>query len=146
MEEALRGGNVSVIGIGRPLCVVTDCVAQMLTGKIDKLPSPENDWQLPWYIRWLQYVVVGNLLKIGGDMMAFYWNLFRIGKGLEAEKEPHMLLSMIRVNNIETAKAKEILKVLPEDPTLQPRNSSMNKLVPFLAVIVAAYLLRRALA
>lgn len=130
MEDALASNDVSVIGIGRPLCVKTDCVGDLLDGRIDKLPAPENQWDLPWLARWTRYLIFGNLMKIAGELCSYYWNLYRIGAGEKPLVKPNLLRAMVVVSSKDEAKARN-LKGLPEnDPSLHYHTASTTKLVP----------------
>lgn len=147
MDNAIKSGFVSMIGVGRPLCVQSDCVQQLLDGKISKLPSPENDWDLPWYFKWLRYLVVGNLMKIGGEMLGHYNNLFRLADGNPPLCRPNLIMALAVVGQTEMRKAKE-LKGLPEnDPTLQPRKNSspLKKYILSIVVIYVLYKLYKSL-
>ena len=146
MEDALAGGNISVIGIGRPLCVQTDCVQDLLDGKIDKLPCPENEWDLPWLARWTRYLIIGNFIKVGGEMTSYYWNIYRLGAGQRPLLKPNLLLALIVVGLKDDAKARN-LKGLPEnDPTVQYyKKSPIWKFWPIVFVAMVAYFLYRIL-
>lgn len=43
MEEGLRGGELDVVGLARPLCVDADICRKLLAGAHDRAPSPENE-------------------------------------------------------------------------------------------------------
>ena len=45
MEQAIEGGGADLVGLGRPLCVMTDAPAQLLAG-LDELPRYENELAL----------------------------------------------------------------------------------------------------
>jgi 2,4-dienoyl-CoA reductase-like NADH-dependent reductase (Old Yellow Enzyme family) len=49
MEQALAGGGADLVGLGRPLCVMTDGPAQLLAG-LEELPRYERELALlpPW--------------------------------------------------------------------------------------------------
>lgn len=145
MEDALEGGNAAVIGIGRPLCVRTNCVADLLQRKIDKLPAPENEWDLPWLARWTRYLIFGNLMKIGGEMMSYYWNLYRLGAGERPLLKPNLLRALVVVGLKDDAKARN-LKGLPEnDPTVRYYKKSTIGKGPILLFLIVAYLFYRRL-
>ena len=46
MEQALDDGDLDVVGIARPFCLVPDLGHQLLDGAIDVLPAPERDLRL----------------------------------------------------------------------------------------------------
>ena len=56
MEQALQSGSADVIGLGRPMCVMTDAPNQLING-LDELPRYEDSLSLfPKWLAWL-----GNL-------------------------------------------------------------------------------------
>lgn len=46
MEEVIDKGEVDVIGLARPLCVAPDGPAKLLSGTMERLPSPEDNIRL----------------------------------------------------------------------------------------------------
>jgi 2,4-dienoyl-CoA reductase-like NADH-dependent reductase (Old Yellow Enzyme family) len=70
MEQAVESGTADVIGLGRPMCVMTDAPNQLLNG-LDELPRYENSLSLfPNWLAWL-----GNLkiLKAVAAFAVQYW-------------------------------------------------------------------------
>ena len=70
MEQAIESGTADVIGLGRPMCVMTDAPNQLLNG-LDELPRYENSLSLfPSWLAWL-----GNLkiLKAVAGFAVQYW-------------------------------------------------------------------------
>jgi 2,4-dienoyl-CoA reductase-like NADH-dependent reductase (Old Yellow Enzyme family) len=70
MEQAIAGGGADLIGLGRPLCVMTDAPAQLLAG-LDELPRYEDELAL--FPSWLQFL---NRLKAVRSLATFavqYW-------------------------------------------------------------------------
>ena len=60
MEQAIESGSADVIGLGRPMCVMTDAPNQLLNG-LDELPRYENSLSLfPSWLAWLGNL---NILK-----------------------------------------------------------------------------------
>eukprot|EP00511_Aplanochytrium_stocchinoi_P000086 CAMPEP_0204822122 /NCGR_PEP_ID=MMETSP1346-20131115/297_1 /ASSEMBLY_ACC=CAM_ASM_000771 /TAXON_ID=215587 /ORGANISM="Aplanochytrium stocchinoi, Strain GSBS06" /LENGTH=443 /DNA_ID=CAMNT_0051948159 /DNA_START=273 /DNA_END=1604 /DNA_ORIENTATION=- len=142
MESALNDDGISMIGLGRPLCLTTDCVNDLLDGKVDTLRSPETQWKLPWYVSWLRYLVVGNLMKVGGDQASTYWNLYRSGDGLPMEENPNMLLNMIRTNYRDYQVAVALKGLPKDDPTLQQNKPKSNLPKVILAIVIAYFVYR----
>ena len=71
MEYALESGGADVIGIGRPLCVMTDGAKQILDGKIDELPRYEDDRDmLP---ESLQFLKRFQMVKLVNSFAAIFW-------------------------------------------------------------------------
>jgi hypothetical protein len=70
MEQAIRSGGADLIGLGRPLCVMTDAPAQILQG-LEELPRFEA--QLALFPTWLAFL---NRIKILRTIASFgvqYW-------------------------------------------------------------------------
>ncbi len=94
MEQALAAG-IAMVGIGRPLCADTDCVAGLLAGRIDALPRFEDrlrigpGWLGPrspfkiarainafasqaWYYQQLRLIAAGKPLRPGMNPLAAF--------------------------------------------------------------------------
>ena len=80
MEEALGSGSADIIGIGRPMCVMTDAPKQLLAGK-PELPRYENELSLlPSWLKGLQRL---NLVRTIASFATQYWyyeQIARIGR------------------------------------------------------------------
>ena len=70
MEQALASGSADLIGLGRPMCVLTDAPNQLLAG-LTELPRYENNLSL--FPRWLSFL--GNLkaLRAIAGFATQYW-------------------------------------------------------------------------
>jgi len=70
MEQALVSGSADLIGLGRPMCVLTDAPNQLLAG-LTELPRYENNLSL--FPRWLSFL--GNLkaLRAIAGFATQYW-------------------------------------------------------------------------
>jgi 2,4-dienoyl-CoA reductase-like NADH-dependent reductase (Old Yellow Enzyme family) len=71
MASALGGGDVALIGLGRPLCVATDCVKALLAGERDSLDRWER--QLRLGPGWLGPNSPFGLIKMLNGFGATYW-------------------------------------------------------------------------
>ena len=70
MEQAIESGTADVIGLGRPMCVMTDAPNQLLNG-LDELPRYENSLSLfPSWLAWLGNL---NILKVVAGFTMQYW-------------------------------------------------------------------------
>jgi hypothetical protein len=70
MEQAIESGSADVIGLGRPMCVMTDAPNQLLNG-LDDLPRYENSLSL--FPSWLAWLVNLNILKALAGFTMQYW-------------------------------------------------------------------------
>jgi hypothetical protein len=70
MEQAISSGGADLIGVGRPLCVMTDAPAQILQGLAE---LPRFEAQLALLPTWLAFL---NRIKIVRTVASFgvqYW-------------------------------------------------------------------------
>ncbi len=84
MEEALGSGSADIIGIGRPMCVMTDAPTQLLAGT-PELPRYENELSL--LPSWLKVLERFNLVRTIATFATQYWyyeQIARIGRNGEA--------------------------------------------------------------
>ncbi|PKM05032.1 MAG: NADH:flavin oxidoreductase [Gammaproteobacteria bacterium HGW-Gammaproteobacteria-6] len=70
MQQALDSGGADLIGLGRPMCVMTDAPNQLLAG-LDELPRYEN--QLALFPSWLSFLSKINTLKAMATFAVQYW-------------------------------------------------------------------------
>ena len=70
MEQAIDSGSADLVGIGRPMCVVTDAPARILAGEQD-LPRYEN--QLAMFPRWLSFLNRIDAVRTMGSFGIQYW-------------------------------------------------------------------------
>jgi 2,4-dienoyl-CoA reductase-like NADH-dependent reductase (Old Yellow Enzyme family) len=79
MEQAIASGGADMVGLGRPMCVVTDAPKQLLEG-LDELPRFEA--QLSLFPAWLSFLANLKALRplaIFGVQYWFYAQLDRLG-------------------------------------------------------------------
>ncbi len=70
MEQALGDGAADVIGLGRPMCIMTDAPQQLLAGR-DELPRYENQLQL--IPDWLGFLKRFQMVKAIDGFASIYW-------------------------------------------------------------------------
>ncbi|MEM6604912.1 MAG: NADH:flavin oxidoreductase/NADH oxidase family protein [Pseudomonadota bacterium] len=70
MEQAMAEGGVSVIGLGRPMCVQTDAPARLLAGA-ESLPRYEQELAL--LPGWLQFLNGIDTIRTMGIFATQYW-------------------------------------------------------------------------
>jgi 2,4-dienoyl-CoA reductase-like NADH-dependent reductase (Old Yellow Enzyme family) len=70
MEQAIRSGGADLIGLGRPLCVMTDAPAQLLRG-LAQLPRFET--QLALFPNWLAFLNRIKTLRTIASFGVQYW-------------------------------------------------------------------------
>ena len=70
MEQALKSGSADVIGLGRPMCVMTDAPNQLING-LDELPRYEDSLSL--FPKWLAWLGNLKMLKAVAGFAVQYW-------------------------------------------------------------------------
>lgn len=109
MEEALNEGGADVIGIGRPMCVMTDAPKRLLAGE-PELPRYEK--QLSLLPSWLGFLNHLKLFRTIGAFATQYWyyeQIALIGEQGQAAND----LSVMKATKTQTARAKTWLAARP---------------------------------
>ena len=70
MEQAIASGGADVVGLGRPMCVMTDAPAQLLAGA-EELPRYEAE--LAMFPGWLSFLNRVNALRTMGTFGVQFW-------------------------------------------------------------------------
>jgi 2,4-dienoyl-CoA reductase-like NADH-dependent reductase (Old Yellow Enzyme family) len=70
MEQALENGAADLIGLGRPMCVMTDAPNQLMAG-LEELPRYEN--YLSLFPAWLAWMGNVKILKAVAGFAVQYW-------------------------------------------------------------------------
>ncbi|SDS50640.1 2,4-dienoyl-CoA reductase [Halopseudomonas xinjiangensis] len=70
MQQALDSGGADLIGLGRPMCVMTDAPARLLAG-LDEVPRYEN--RLALLPEWLGFLTKVNAVKVMATFAVQYW-------------------------------------------------------------------------
>jgi 2,4-dienoyl-CoA reductase-like NADH-dependent reductase (Old Yellow Enzyme family) len=70
IEQALETGSADLIGIGRPMCVMTDAPKQLLEG-LDELPRYEDSLSL--LPRWLAFLGNLKMVRAVAGFAVTYW-------------------------------------------------------------------------
>lgn len=111
MNEAIEQNGIDLIGVGRPLCVDPGCTQELLEGKIEKLPAPEEYLQLPGFygFGFLQNLKYFNKLRFSASQTTYYTNMFAMGKGtFDKDAKPNLLENQKKLNKIEESNARAI--------------------------------------
>jgi 2,4-dienoyl-CoA reductase-like NADH-dependent reductase (Old Yellow Enzyme family) len=70
MEQALESGSADVVGLGRPMCVMTDAPKQLMGG-LEELPRYENELSL--FPSWLGFLGKLKTLRALAGFAVQYW-------------------------------------------------------------------------
>ena len=87
MEQALESGSADVVGLGRPMCVMTDAPNQLMEG-LEELPRYENELSL--FPSWLSFLGKVKILRAMAGFAVQYWfygQIDAIGRTGQANSE-----------------------------------------------------------
>ncbi len=88
MEQVVEESSADVIGLGRPLCVMTDGPKQLLDG-LDELPRYENELSL--LPGWLSFLNAINTIRTIATFGVQYWYYAQIDEiGVAGKPDPEM--------------------------------------------------------
>jgi 2,4-dienoyl-CoA reductase-like NADH-dependent reductase (Old Yellow Enzyme family) len=86
MREVVESGVVSVVGIGRPFCVVPDLAKRILSGELKELPSHEHDQRLgPGLMGRASSVRSMRTLNAQAEVAWFYAQIIALSEGREPD-------------------------------------------------------------
>jgi len=97
MEQAITAGGADLIGLGRPLCVVTDAPARLLAGQTE---LPRYEAQLALFPPWLSFLNRFKTLRTLASFAVQYWyyaQLDALGKTGAADPEKSVLAATRQV-------------------------------------------------
>lgn len=105
MQAALDSGSADMIGLGRPMCVLTDAPAQLLAGR-DELPRFEQTLSLlPNWLKGLERI---KLIRTVGAFATQYWFYEQIAL-IGREGKPSDSLGVMAATRRQMAHAKRLL-------------------------------------
>jgi len=97
MEQAIAAGGADLIGLGRPMCVMTDAPAQLLAG-LEELPRYENQLALlPSWLSGLSRIKTIRPLAIFAVMYWYYAQLEELGRHGRAQPSMSVFAATRRV-------------------------------------------------
>ena len=85
MEEALNSGETDVIGLARPLCYDPDAGHGLLSGELERLTSPAEEFALPPETREGLSEIETSLMEVGVAGAYHFNQIRRLAAGLEPE-------------------------------------------------------------
>ena len=102
MEQAISSGGADLIGVGRPMCVMTDAPARLLQG-LDELPRYERD--LSMFPPWLNFLNRSKTLRIAAIFGVQYWFYAQLDLlGKEGNADPSMTVFAATVRTMSLQK------------------------------------------
>jgi len=101
MEQAITGGSTDLVGLGRPMCVMTDAPARLLQG-LDELPRYERDLSLfpPW-LAFLNRSKTLRTMAVFGVQYWFYAQLDELGKEGHAQPSMSVFAATLRIMSLQ---------------------------------------------
>jgi 2,4-dienoyl-CoA reductase-like NADH-dependent reductase (Old Yellow Enzyme family) len=103
MAQAVSAGGADLIGLGRPMCVVTDAPAQLLGG-LDELPRYENDLALlPPLLGFLNRFKTVQTLATFSVQYWFYAQIDELGRRGHANPAMSVMAAARRVMSLQKA-------------------------------------------
>lgn len=106
MEQALESGSADVVGLGRPMCVMTDAPTQLMEG-LKELPRYENELSL--FPSWLGFLGKVKSLRAMAGFAVQYWfygQIDAIGRTGQANAE----LTVVKATQETMALQKKLTK------------------------------------
>lgn len=97
MEQAIKNGEVDVIGLARPLCTQTDCSERLMKGTLDQLDDYEHKLVLGKGI-WGNNSSLNIIKAINGfgQVGFYYWQIIRLSQGLSPQPELGVFKSFLK--------------------------------------------------
>jgi 2,4-dienoyl-CoA reductase-like NADH-dependent reductase (Old Yellow Enzyme family) len=86
MENAIRDGEVDLVGLARPLCTQTDCSKQLIDGTLDQLDDFEKDLVLGtgfWGNNSSSSLI--KAINSFGQVGFYYWQIILLSKGAQPD-------------------------------------------------------------
>ena len=102
MEQAIDGGGADMVGLGRPMCVMTDAPARLLRGERE---LPRYEAELSLLPPWLVFLNRINLIRTIATFGVQYWFYAQINAlGCKGRAEPAMSVFSATVNTMSLQK------------------------------------------
>ena len=102
MEQAIESGSADMVGLGRPMCVMTDAPARLMRGE-QELPRYEAELSL--LPPWLVFLNRNNLIRTIATFGVQYWFYAQINAlGCKGRAEPAMSVFSATINTMSLQK------------------------------------------
>ena len=111
MAEALSGGDVDMIGLGRPLCTDPDFPQKILSGELQQAPEVEAGLRIG--PGWLGPASPIPLIKAANAFARVGWyyeQIYRLADGLMPDVSMSGLSALLAYEKTEKAKARELVR------------------------------------
>ncbi len=111
MNDALAGGDVDMIGLGRPLCTDPDFPAKIMRGELDIAPDVEKTLRLgPGILGPHSPIAMIKAINGFARIGWFYEQIYRLADGLQADLSMSALRALMAYEKTEKKKARELAR------------------------------------
>ena len=111
MNDALSGGDVDMIGIGRPLCTDPDFPAKIMRGELDMAPDVEKTLRIgPGILGPNSPIAMMKAINGFARIGWFYEQIYRLADGLEPDVSMTALRALMAYEKTEKTKARELVR------------------------------------
>ncbi len=111
MNDALAGGDVDMIGLGRPLCTDPDFPAKIIRGELDVAPDVEKTLRLgPGILGPNSPIAMIKAINGFARIGWFYEQIYRLADGLQADLSMSALRALVAYEKTEKKKARELAR------------------------------------
>ncbi|KNC87261.1 hypothetical protein SARC_00590 [Sphaeroforma arctica JP610] len=94
MEHAVATQSVDVVGIARPMCIMTDAPQKLLDGTVDILPSYEDNVGVPLYASIFSKFRIGRSANIAAVVMYLYAQIYAIARNGVADENMSRVVAL----------------------------------------------------
>ena len=111
MNEALAGGEIEMIGLGRPLCVDPDLPEKLLSGKISRAEEVEQRLHLgPGILGPASRIDLVKAANAFAKIGWYYEQIYRLADGLDPDPSMSALHALLAYEKTEKRKAAALLR------------------------------------
>jgi 2,4-dienoyl-CoA reductase-like NADH-dependent reductase (Old Yellow Enzyme family) len=111
MNDALSGGDVDMIGIGRPLCTDPDFPAKIMRGELDLAPDVEKALRIgPGIFGPNSPIAMMKAINGFARIGWFYEQIYRLADGREPDVSMTALRALMAYEITEKTKARELVR------------------------------------
>ena len=111
MNDALSGGDVDMIGLGRPLCIDPGFPGKILAGELEEAPDVEKALRIgPGIFGPNSPIAMMKAINGFARMGWFYEQIYRLADGLEPDVSMSALRALMAYEKTEKKKARELVR------------------------------------
>ena len=109
MNEALAGGDVDIIGLGRPLCIDPDFPNKILSGAIQRAEDVETGLRIgPGWLGPASPIAAMKAINGFARIGWYYEQIYRLADGLQPDTSMSALRALLAYDKTEKAKARAL--------------------------------------